>query len=149
MCSTDISSVTPVKVYTQKEQVLLETSISEFHEKYYTPAFQKLVYHFTHVHIFGTHHCGKECHESFKRCRKQHGVLWWSDYKDRIVSIFAHQIKSEYYGGNCYVSIGGIAVDNFSVSNHSSSSLTSEIVSCQAFFNLCYWTIANKRQVNL
>ena len=31
MCSTDISSVTPGKVYTQKELVLLENLIQEFH----------------------------------------------------------------------------------------------------------------------
>ena len=33
MCSTDIISVTPGKVYTQKKLVLFETLISEFHEK--------------------------------------------------------------------------------------------------------------------
>ena len=33
MSFTDISSVTPVNAYTQKELVLLETSISEFHYK--------------------------------------------------------------------------------------------------------------------
>ena len=32
MCSTDISSVKTIKVYTQKELVLLEPSISEFYE---------------------------------------------------------------------------------------------------------------------
>ena len=41
MCSTDISSITPGKVYTQKELVLLETLISEFHNKYYIPDIQK------------------------------------------------------------------------------------------------------------
>ena len=33
MCSTDIISVTPGKIYTKKELVLLETLISEFHKK--------------------------------------------------------------------------------------------------------------------
>ena len=29
----------------------------------------------------------------------------WSDYAEQIVYIFYHQIKSEYYDGNIYVSI--------------------------------------------
>ena len=32
MCSTDLSSITPIKLYTQKELVLLETLISQFHK---------------------------------------------------------------------------------------------------------------------
>ena len=59
MCSTDISSITPGKVYTRKELVLLETLISEFYEKYYTTAIQKLDFNFPHVGIIGTYHCGK------------------------------------------------------------------------------------------
>ena len=73
MCSTGISSVTPWKVCTQKELVLLETLISEFHHKYYIPEIQKLSFHFPDLRIHGTLHCGKELHESFKLRIKQHG----------------------------------------------------------------------------
>ena len=38
LCYTDLSSAIPGKVYTQKELVLLETLISELHNKYYNPA---------------------------------------------------------------------------------------------------------------
>ena len=40
MCSTDLSSVTPRKLYTQKELVLLETLRSYFQEKYYITVIQ-------------------------------------------------------------------------------------------------------------
>ena len=33
------------------------------------------------------------------------------DYSERVVDIFPHQIQSKYCGGNIYVSIEGIALD--------------------------------------
>ena len=46
--------------------MLVETSITEFHEKYYTTAIQKLVFNFPCERILGTRHCGKERCEAFK-----------------------------------------------------------------------------------
>ena len=66
MCRTNFISATPGKIYTQKEIVLLENLISEFHNKYYIPEIQKLAFHLPHVHIPGMHHCGKEIREAFK-----------------------------------------------------------------------------------
>ena len=74
MCSTDISYLTPVKVYTQKEIVLIETLISKFHKKNYKPEIQKLAFHFPHVSILRTHNCGKEIREAFKHWIKHHYV---------------------------------------------------------------------------
>ena len=54
MFYTYISSITPGKVYTRKELVLLGTLISAFHEKYYTPKNQKLAFNLPHVRILGT-----------------------------------------------------------------------------------------------
>ena len=59
MCSTDLSSISLIKLYTWKELVLIETLISEFHEKYYTPEIQKPEFHLPHVHITGTHNYSK------------------------------------------------------------------------------------------
>ena len=66
MCSTNISSVTPGKLYTQKELALLENLISEFHNKFYIPEIQKLTFNLPHISIIGTHHCSKEHREAFK-----------------------------------------------------------------------------------
>ena len=41
-------------------------------------------------------------------------MLCCRDYAERLVSSFANQIQSEYYGGNRSVSIEGIALEHFS-----------------------------------
>ena len=60
--------------------------------------------------ILGTHHCGKELHDEFKRQGKLHDGLCYRDYAERVASSFSHQIKSAYYGKNRSVSIEGIAL---------------------------------------
>ena len=42
------------------------------------------------------------------------GLHQLRDYAERLVSSFANQIQSEYYGGNISVSIEGIALEHFS-----------------------------------
>ena len=123
------------KVYTQKELVLIETSITEFHEKFYILEIQKLVFHLLHVSILITHHCGKEWRESFKLRVNLHDVLCCIYYAERIVSSFSHQIQSEYYGGSRSVSIEGIDLEHFSASHHLSPLLASYHVSYQAVFH--------------
>ena len=41
-------------------------------------------------------------------------MLCFIDYSERVVASSAHQIQSEYYGNNRYVSIEGIALYHFS-----------------------------------
>ena len=82
--------------------------------KNYIPAIQKLAFHLSHVRILGTHHCGKELREAFKRQGNLHDVLCYSGYEEQVVSIFSHKIKSEYYDGNRSVYIDGIALEHFS-----------------------------------
>ena len=65
---------------------------------------------------------------------QENNYLCQRDYAERIVSSCAHQTQSEYYGGNRFVSIEGIALEHFSSSYQSISSLTSETVSQQAVF---------------
>ena len=85
--------------------------------------------------ILGTHHCGKELCEEFKRQSKQHSVLFRRDYAEPIVSSFSHQIQYEYYGVNRSVSIELISFDNSSASDQASSSLTSDAVSLKEMFH--------------
>ena len=42
-------------------------------------------------------------------------MLCHHDYAKKVAASFAHQIQSEYYGGNIFVSIRGIALDHFIV----------------------------------
>ena len=64
-----------------------------------------------------------------------HRVLCCWDYTERVVSIFYHQIQSEYYRGNRYEFIEGIGLEHFSSSQHPSPLLASDHVSCQAVFH--------------
>ena len=59
-------------------------------------------------------HCGGSRQTAFKRRKSFQDVLCRHDYDDMVVASFAHQIQSEYYGGNRSVSIEGIVLENFS-----------------------------------
>ena len=108
---------------------------NKFHEKFYIPAIQKLEFHLPHVRIFGNHYCAKERCGEFKCQGNLHDVLCRRDYAERVVSSFAHQIKSEYYGGNRSLFIEGISLEHFSELHHSSPFLASDNVSHHAVFH--------------
>ena len=114
--------------------MLLDKYITEFHENLYITAIKKLVLHFPHVRILITHNCRKELRGVFKNWGSLHDVLCQSDYAERVVSIFPHQIKSEYYGDNISVTIEVIALENFSDSQKPSSLLASINLSSHAVF---------------
>ena len=95
MFSTVPRTDTTVRIYTCNEPVLLETSITEFHGKFYIPEIQKMEFHLAHALILGTHHYGKEFRKAFKRRLDLHGVLCRCYYAEWVVSSFAHQIQSK------------------------------------------------------
>ena len=93
---------------------MMETTISSFHTIFYILEIQKLAFHIPHVQILGTNHCGDSRRTEFK-CRESfQDVLCCRDYSENLVASFSHQIQSEYYGGNRYVYIEGIALEYFS-----------------------------------
>ena len=114
LCLQDTSNVTPAKIYTRKGLVTMETSIADFHTSFYITAIQNITFHIPHVRILGTNHCGNTQREAFKRCSANQDVLCCHDYDEIVVASFGHQIRSEYYDGNRYVSIEGIALEHFS-----------------------------------
>ena len=73
-----------------------------------------MAFHLPHVRILGTNHCGELRRTAFKQSELFQDVLCRRDYAERVLASFANQIQSEYYGGNRYVSIEGIALENFS-----------------------------------
>ena len=129
MCKQEYSPDKSTKIYTRKELVMMKTTISNFRNSFYIPAIQKLAFHLPHVRILDTNHCGEMRHTAFKRRELFQDVLCCRDYAERLVSNFANQIQSEYYGGNRSVSIEGIALEHFiaapMVDNNSSK------ISCQ------------------
>ena len=120
--------------------MLLKTSIIEFHKKYYIPAIQNWYF----IYIPWTHHYGKECHKEFKRRGNLHDVLFHRDYAEWVVSSFAHQIQSKYYGGNRSVYIEIITLENFNVSHHSIPLLASDHVSRKAVIQYFFLTTENR-----
>ena len=93
---------------------MTETKISDFHTSFYIQSIQKLAFHLPHVRILGTNHCGAMRRKAFKRREIFQDLLCSRDYAERLVASFAHQIQSEYYGGNRSVYIEGITLEYFS-----------------------------------
>ena len=118
ICKHESSSDKSTKIYTRKELVMTETTISDFRTSFYIPAIQKLTFHLPHVCILGTHHCGEMQLTTLKRRELFQYVLCCRDYAERVVACFSHQIKLEYYGGNISVSIEGIVLEHFSALPH-------------------------------
>ena len=83
------------KIYTRKELVMMETTISEFNTSFYIPSIQNMAFHLPHVRILGTNHCGAMQHTSFKRRELFQDFLCRRDYSERLVASFYHQIQPE------------------------------------------------------
>ena len=66
-CQQDTASVKSTKIYTRKELVMMETTISNFHKSFFIPAIQKFSFHIPCVQILGTNHCGDFFRTAFKR----------------------------------------------------------------------------------
>ena len=94
MCKQEYLPDKPTKIYTRKELVMTETTISNFHASYYIPAIQNLAFHLPHVRIVGTNHCGEMRRTAFKPHELFQYVLCRRDYSEREVASFAHQIQS-------------------------------------------------------
>ena len=118
LCFQDPATITPAKKYTRKELVMMKTSIADFHTSVYIPEIQKLAFHLTHVHIIGTNNRGNMHHEEFKCRSVNQYVLCRLNYSERAVASFSHQIQSEYYDRNRYVSMEEIELEKFSAPIH-------------------------------
>ena len=88
----DTASEQSTKIYTRKELVMMETTISNFHTSFYIPEIKKLVFHIPHVQILGTNQCGDSRQTAFKRRKSFQDVLWRRDYAERVVALFPHKI---------------------------------------------------------
>ena len=144
MCKQESLPDKSTKIYTRKELVMMETTISDFHNSFYIPAIKKLAFHLPHVRILGTNHCGEMRRKAFKRRELFQDVLCRRDYAERVVASFSNQIQYEYYGGNRSVSIEVIALEHFSAATKADNN--SSTISCQrhAVFNSFYMKIENR-----
>ena len=95
MCKQESSPDKSTKIYTRKELVMIDTTISDFHTSFYIPTIQKLVFHLPHMRILGTNHCGAMRCTAFKRREILQYILCRRDCDERVVASFAHKIQSE------------------------------------------------------
>ena len=73
---------------------MMETTISEFHIRYYIPDIQKLAFHLPRMRILGKNHCGEMRRTAFKQRELFQDVLCRCDYAKNLVSRFSNQIQS-------------------------------------------------------
>ena len=66
MCEQESLPDKSTKIYTKKELVMIETTISDFRRSFYIPAIQNVAFHLPHVRILGTNHCGEMRRTAFK-----------------------------------------------------------------------------------
>ena len=59
MCKQESLPDLSTHIYTRKEPIMTETTISDFHTSFYIPAIKKLAFQLPHVPILGTNHCGE------------------------------------------------------------------------------------------
>ena len=93
MCKQEYSLDEFRKIYTRKELVMTETTISDFHTSLYIPVIKKLAFHLLDVRILGTNHCGEMRRTAFKRRELFQDVLCCSDYSERVVASFTNKIQ--------------------------------------------------------
>ena len=67
MCKQESLTDKSTNIYTRKELVMMETTISDFRTNFYLPAIQKMAFHLPHMRILGTNHCGEIRRTAFKR----------------------------------------------------------------------------------
>ena len=137
MCKQESFPDKYTKIYTRKEIVMMGTNFSDFHTSFYIPAIQKLAFHLPHVCILGKNHCGEMQRTSFKGRELFQDVRCRCDYSERLVARFSNQIKSEYYVGNRYVSIEGLALEHLSAvpqADINSSTLSRQLHTVSHYF---------------
>ena len=144
MCKQESSPEESTKIYTIKELVMMETTISDFHASFYIPDIQNLALNLTHVRILVTNHCGEMRHTAFKQRELFQDVICRRDYAESVVARFSHQIQSEYYGGNISVSIEGIVLEHFSALPKADINTTTPSCQRHAVFNSFYLMIAKR-----
>ena len=59
ICKQDFLPDKSTNIYTRKELVMMETTISDFNTSFCIPAIPKLDFLLPHVRILGTNHCGE------------------------------------------------------------------------------------------
>ena len=96
-----------------KQLVLIEETISQFHNNYYKPAIMKLAFHLPHVKLLGKHHCAAQRKAAFVQRGANMDITLRRDYAERCVERHAIELQCQHFGGNRSLSMEGMAVQHF------------------------------------
>ena len=94
MCEQESLPDKSTIIYTRKELVMMETTISDFNNSFYIPEIQKLALNLPHMRILGKNHCDEMRHTAFKRRELFQYVLCRRDYSERVVASFSNKTQS-------------------------------------------------------
>ena len=145
LCLQYTDNVSTTKLYIRKELIMMETYIDYFHTNLYIPSIQNLEFHLPHIRTIGTNPSGNTRCESFKICRENQYLSCCRYYAEILVASFAHQMQSEYYGGNQSVSIEGIALDKFSAPTLIETSSTPKECTHHTVFSFIFFSDDSKQ----
>ena len=90
MCKQESARDNSTKIYTRKELVMMEITISDFCTSFYIPVIQNLAFHLPQVRILSTNHCGESRRTAFKLSELFQDVLCRCDYSERLVARFSN-----------------------------------------------------------
>ena len=99
------------RLHTKKEIVLLEETITSFHQNYYMPSIEKLAYHLAHVRILGSNHVGLTRKQALMRRGQKKDIKLVRDFAERLGSCFGKEFQSQHFGGSASLSMEGVAFD--------------------------------------
>ena len=100
MCKQESSSDKSTKIYTRKELLMMDTTISDFIPDTIFHPSKSWLFNLPHVCILGINHCDEMRRTAFKRRKLLQDFSCCRDYAERVVARFANQIQPEYYDGN-------------------------------------------------
>ena len=88
--------MSPAKLYTKEELVMMETYITDFHTSLYIPKIKKLEFHLPPVSILWTNNSVNTLNETSTQLRANQYVLCHRDNAEIVVTSFSRGIYFEY-----------------------------------------------------
>eukprot|EP00978_Attheya_sp_CCMP212_P013312 scaffold33437_cov68-Attheya_sp.AAC.7 len=116
-CHTNTEmDVVPGKLTFGKKLFKLEKKIGEFHEEYYRPSIERLVYHRSYYKILGKNNVAAIRQDAFQN--SPGSIATRSDYAEKFSFAPDGQLQGEYFSNNRSLSMEGCCLDHFTTPLH-------------------------------
>eukprot|EP00978_Attheya_sp_CCMP212_P009408 scaffold22285_cov77-Attheya_sp.AAC.1 len=104
------------KLTFRKKLFKLEKKIGEFHEEYYRPSIERLVYHRSYYKILGKNNVAAIRQDAFQN--SPGSIATRSDYAEKFSFAPDGQLQGEYFSNNRSLSMEGCCLDHFTTPLH-------------------------------